>query len=145
VRRALARIPIDASYNVSALDVSGRHVTAFLAPGRPAEFSDLPAVTNHRGHVVDWPEFAFKVRSVERHEHLLRTLASGADDAVVADAFLAPPMHQTAYSRGFGTLYTAVLRPESGTIDYRWPDSSWHRSFDAAPAVHDVVLREPGA
>ena len=32
-----------------------------------------------------------------------------------------PPLYSTEYSRGFGTLYTAVYRPADGVVTYHWP------------------------
>jgi hypothetical protein len=61
----------------------------------------------------------------------------------VAD-FLRKPLHNTAYSRGFGTLYTAVYLPDDGVVEYHWPDTSWRRSFSSPDGTKDVVLREPG-
>src|SRR6476661_2862436 len=45
---ALRRIPVSQSYNVAIVDRAGDHATVFVAPGQPAEVSDLPATTNHR-------------------------------------------------------------------------------------------------
>ena len=54
-----------------------------------------------------------------------------------------PPLYNTAYSRGFGTLYTAVYRPDEGILDCVWPDTTWTRSFDSPDETLEVVLREP--
>jgi predicted choloylglycine hydrolase len=47
----LRRIPVSQSYNVALVDRAGDHATVFVAPGQPAEVSELCATTNHR---LDW-------------------------------------------------------------------------------------------
>ena len=50
------------------------------------------------------------------------------------------------YSRGFGTLYTAVYRPAAGTVSYHWPGSTWTHSFDHfREGTHGAAFREPAA
>ena len=47
------------------------------------------------------------------------------------------------FARGFGTLYTAVYRPGSRAVTYRWPDDSWHQSLAAfTPGTRTVRLSE---
>ena len=41
---------------------------------------------------------------------------------------------QRDYANGFGTLYTADYRPDSGEVHYRWPGTTWTRSFDSTDA-----------
>ena len=82
----------------------------------------LPAVATNHQEQVDWPEHAQATRSVERHAALC--------SATNAGAFLEPPLYATAFARGFGTLYTAVYRPGSRTVTYRWPGhESWQQSL----------------
>ena len=64
-RAALARIPVHAPQNLTLLDRSGEYLTAYVGPGRPAEFHALAATTNHQGK-VEWPEYAQAIRTVER-------------------------------------------------------------------------------
>jgi hypothetical protein len=61
--------------------------------------------------------------------------------AQVVDALLQPPLFQTAYLRGHGTLYTAVYRPRSAAIELLWPQQRWTQSlhgFGAGP--RDIVF-----
>ena len=83
-------------------------------------------------------------QSVERRQALLTLLAQLPDVATTVDAFLRPPLYVTDYSRGFGTMYTAVYRPDRGIVDYVWPDSVWRRDFDSPDAVHPVSYRDGG-
>jgi predicted choloylglycine hydrolase len=129
-REALARIPIHAAQNLTLLDRSGAFLTAYVGPGRPPEFVDVAATTNHQGR-VEWPEYARAIRTVERERRVLELLDDPAltREGFVA-AFLEPPLHNTEYLRGFGTTYTAAYHPAEGRAEYRWPGFTWQQSFD---------------
>jgi predicted choloylglycine hydrolase len=129
-RAALARIPVHAAQNVTLLDRSGAYVTAYLSPDREPEFRDVPAATNHQRR-DDWPDYARAVRTFERERYVLELL--GAPEATrdrFVEAFLEPPLYSTAFSSGFGTIYTAAYFPAEGRVEYRWPDFTWSQSFD---------------
>ena len=143
VRSVLRRIPVNMSYNLTFVDGSGESLTAFVAPDSAPEFSPARVATNHRGTVPEYPERARSLRSVERQRLLLSLLDSKPDVAGLASAFLRPPLRSTEYGRAFGTLYTAVYRPNEGVVDYLWPDDSWRRTFDSVDATKTVILREP--
>jgi predicted choloylglycine hydrolase len=137
-REKLQRLPIHAAQNLSILDKSGEHLTAYLAPDRAAYFTSTPATTNHQG-AIDWPEYAHAVRTVEREQHLLALLA---DDQVThtrfADAFLERPLYNDGYASGTGTLYTAAYFPTSGRVEYRWPGHTMPQSFRRFSQVRHV-------
>jgi predicted choloylglycine hydrolase len=126
----LARLPVQASYNLTLVDREGQGVTAHVAPDRAPTLGRALVATNHQ-HTVEWPEHAEAVRSEEREERMLALLAADIEEDEFVAAFLAPPLHSTDYSDGFGTLYTAVYRPVSGAADYRWPGVTWRQSCDA--------------
>jgi predicted choloylglycine hydrolase len=130
-RAALARIPVHAPQNLTLLDRSGAYLTAFVGPGRAAEFRAVAATTNHQGE-VEWPEYARAIRTVEREQCVLDLLdePSMTRERFIA-AFLEPPLRSAGYAQGFGTLYTAAYDPAAGTAEYRWPGSTWRHSFDA--------------
>ena len=139
---ALRRVPTHMSYNVTVLDASGAFRTLFLAPDREAVVRQLPAVTNHQGK-VEWHRHARATASIERERFLFARLADCDETASgLIDAFLRPPLFSASYGRGYGTLYTAVLRPLSGEIEYRWADRHWRASFDDFP-VQTVDARYP--
>jgi predicted choloylglycine hydrolase len=139
----LARLPVAMSYNVTVIDAAGVVATALLSPGEPAEFLDSPVATNHRGDVPEDVAHARSLRSVERREVLL-ALAAGAAPAEALPAwFLADPLYSTGFSRAFGTLYTALYRPQAAVVDLIWPGVSWTRGFDDPDACVDVTYREP--
>jgi predicted choloylglycine hydrolase len=127
---ALARLPVHAAQNVTLLDRSGAVVTACLSPDREPEFGHVPAATNHQ-RVNDWPDYARATRTFERERYVLAQL----DDPEMTrerlvQAFLEPPLYSDAFSRGFGTIYTAAYYPAEGRAEYHWPDFTWSQSFD---------------
>jgi predicted choloylglycine hydrolase len=129
-REALAQIPVHAAQNLTLLDRSGSFLTAYVGPGRTPEFRAVAATTNHQGK-VEWPEYARAIRTVEREQRVLELL----DDPKLTreqfvEAFLEPPLRNTEYVQGFGTIYTAAYYPAEGRAEYRWPDSTWEQSLD---------------
>jgi predicted choloylglycine hydrolase len=123
----LARLPVQASYNLTIVDGAGEAVTAHVAPDRPLSVGQALVATNHQ-HSVEWPEHAEAVRSQERERHMLDLIADGD---LGVERFLEPPLYSTDYDDGFGTLYTAAYRPDTSTAEYRWPGLSWRQSCDA--------------
>jgi predicted choloylglycine hydrolase len=142
VRSALRRVPVNMSYNLTAVDGSGEGLTAFVAPDSAPEFSSARVATNHRGTVPEYPERAQSLRSVERQKSLVSLLDSNPDIAGLTSAFLRPPLRNIEYGRAFGTLYTVVYRPQDGVADYLWPSDSWRRRFDSPDATKTVILKE---
>jgi predicted choloylglycine hydrolase len=142
VRDTLARVPVNAAYNLTVLDAGGEHVTAFVAPGCPPVFSRLPVAANHPVGQLGTPTYGAGVRSVERQEAAEAAVALGHDTETTVQAFLRPPLRSTDYSAAFGTLYTAVYRPLRPGVEYRWPDSRWTPSFDTPESIHHVTLVE---
>ena len=132
--RALERIPCHMAYNVTAVDRTGRHITAYLSPDRKAVITDARVATNHQEH-VEWHQHARATATVERERFLLQrlTLHDEPADRFTA-AFLRPPLYSTAYGRGFGTLYTAVYWPRRGLAEYRWPGETWRHRVRSAKA-----------
>jgi predicted choloylglycine hydrolase len=126
--RALRRIPVHMSYNVTALDRDGRRATVYLAPDRPAHVTSLAVATNHQG-TVEWPPYAAAIRTVERHQRLTELVTVGTDVPGVVAACLRPPLYATRFGAGFGTLYTAEYRPAEGIARYHWPQRIWEHSL----------------
>jgi predicted choloylglycine hydrolase len=135
----LARVPVNMAYNLTILDRNGDTVSVFVAPGvEPEVFAHCPA-TNHRGTVPDDPDHAQRFRSVERQHALFALVARKPDPDAAISAFLQPPLYNTAYAEGFGTMYTAAYRPDEGVVDYIWPGSTWRRGFDTPDATHAAI------
>lgn len=141
---ALSRLPISMSYNLTMTDRTGRSCTAYVAPDREIDIRDCQIATNHRfDQPEDDPIRAKRFRSVERQTHL-RDVLDGqphADD--MAAEFLRPPLRSTDYAGGFGTLYTADYRPDSGEVHYRWPGTTWTRTFTSPDAELRVDVPVP--
>jgi predicted choloylglycine hydrolase len=127
--RALRRIPVHMSYNVTVLDRDGSRATVYLAPDRPAHVTSRAVATNYQGK-VEWAPYAAAIRTVERQERLEELLAAGADAASVVAACLQPPLYATKFGAGFGTLYTAEYQPDEGVARYYWPGHTWEHSLD---------------
>ncbi len=138
---ALRRLPVHLAHNLTLLDRAGRFSTAYLAPDREPVIAPVAVATNHQD-VVDWPEYTALTRSHERETLITRLLADPAvTPEAFADAFLVPPIFNSAGAGHFGTLYTAVLRPVDGVVEYRWPGFRWRQAFEAfEPGTHVELL-----
>ena len=128
--QALERIPSHMSYNVTVLDADRNYLTAFLAPDRPTTLTHSAVATNHQER-VEWSSHARFTATVERERYLLQRLRLHPEtqERFIA-AFLKPPLYSTAFSAGFGTLYTAAYRPQVGTVDIHWPGRIWSKGFE---------------
>jgi predicted choloylglycine hydrolase len=124
----LARLPVQAAYNLTIVDREGDAVTAHVGPDHAADIGRALVATNHQ-RTVDWPEHAEAVRSEQREQCMLDLLATRPEEDAFVAAFLEPPLYSTG--NGFATLYTAVYRPLDGAVDYRWPDATWRQAIDA--------------
>ena len=123
----LKRVPVHMSYSVALLDRAGRHAIVFVTPDRPAEVLRRRVVTNHQ-HKPEWKRHAATTRSVEREEALQRAIAATGDPETMLGVFMQPPVYQTSYGRGYGTLYTALYRPEDASAELVWPSGRWMQS-----------------
>ncbi|MFK8079095.1 MAG: C45 family autoproteolytic acyltransferase/hydrolase [Granulosicoccus sp.] len=138
---ALARIPVHMSYNVTALDAKGHFRTVQLAPDKTAVITNAAVATNHQTG-FQWDEQTHFTATVERERYLLQRLTLRADsEQAFKNAFLRAPLYSTAFSRGFGTLYTAAYKPEELSMHVLWPDARWVHSlvsFDNSSMAIDV-------
>lgn len=127
---ALIRIPSHMSYNVTVVDKTGNFKTVRLAPDREPVVTDAVYTTNHQG-IVDWPENAAFNKTLERSAFLKKMMSEkGVNANKVADSFLQPPLYNTLFEEGFGTLFTAVYRPLEEVVELRWPDQTVRQTFD---------------
>lgn len=126
----LRRVPSHMAYNVTLLDRHGDSTTVQVACNREVKVIKPAIATNHQG-VVEWPEHGRFTATVEREEFLRARLADATTtEPGLVGSFLKPPLYNTDYRNGFGTLYTAVYRPHEGAVQWRWPDAVWEQSFD---------------
>ena len=125
----LKRIPSHMSYNVTVLDAKRNYLTAYLTPDRPTILNHAAVATNHQER-IEWSSHARFTATVERERYLLQrlTLHPETQEKFIA-AFLKPPLYSTAFTAGFGTLYTAAYRPRSLRLDMHWPDRVWSKDF----------------
>lgn len=126
----LKRVPTHMSYNVTVLDQQQRFATVFLAPDRPPVVRQVPIATNHQGK-IEWRRHAWATATLER-EHAVASRLADCDETAgsFVGAFLESPLFNTAYARGFGTLYTAVYRPAKLETEYLWRTASCRQSFE---------------
>ncbi len=122
----LKRVPVSMCYTVTLLDGQGEWATVFVAPDRATEVTRLNAVTNYQ-HKVEWSEHARATHAVERRNCLQAQVDAGSTAAQAIEALLHPPLYQTSWLRGYGTLYGAAYRPRSGTVELIWPGMRWEQ------------------
>ncbi|MEO5733294.1 MAG: C45 family peptidase [Rubrivivax sp.] len=136
--KLLQRVPVSMCYSVTLLDAGGDWATVFVSPDRTTEVTRMRAVTNVQ-HQVEWPAHAHATQAVARAERLNAQVESGAPLADAVQALLQPPLLQSAYLRGHGTLYTAVYQPLSRRIELLWPGHRWPQTVpDFAAGEHAV-------
>ncbi len=126
----LKRVPCNMAYSVGLIDADAEFATVHINPDCAPVVTTSQVTTNHQQEVV-WPEHADLTGSVQRAEFLALHLANPDETQdVFVKRFLHKPLVSTAYSRAFGTLYTAIYKPKRGEVEFRWPNRSWHQSFE---------------
>ncbi len=123
----LQQVPVSMCYTVTLLDASGQWATVFVSPDRPTEVTRRNVVTNFQ-QKVEWEQHARATHSVERRDCLQAQVdgPGAAQDAIAA--LLQPPLYQTSWLRGYGTLYSAAYRPRSGSVELLWPGQQWRQT-----------------
>ena len=132
----LRAVPVSMAYNVALVDRRGGAAVVQVSPDRGTHV--LPGVTaaNRQG-ATEWAEHAAMSATVEREVVLERLATSPVTTAPeLIRSFLAEPLHRDPAGTPWGTVYTAVYRPDLGTLDLLWPDDAWRLS------LHDVVTGE---
>lgn len=124
----LARIPSHMAYNVVLADRTGTVTSVELIPGGGMRRMERAIATNHQhgAQPADRPGFT---KTVERRAHLEVLLARATAPDALAKHFLAAPLLQHDYDRGFGTLFTAEYDPVGRSVALRWPGEDWHQSL----------------
>ncbi|MFT5658350.1 MAG: putative choloylglycine hydrolase [Gammaproteobacteria bacterium] len=123
-------IPVHGAYNVTLLDRQANFSTLMMAPGETTREIATQIATNHQ-QLGGWPRYEEKVQTALRHDYLTDVIAQQQDDAdSFAQKFLQPPLYNTQFARGFGTLYTAAYYPCRSECRYIWPDNEWRFNFD---------------
>lgn len=139
---ALERIPFHMAYNVLVLDRTGDFLTAFVGPRDRPVLRPVATSTNHQDRIV-WPRHARVTATLAREVRLQRLVEEDPGPETFVQAFLESPLHNTRYSNGFGTLYTAAWRPAAGSVTLRWPGISWTLSLgEFEPGTRTVTWKE---
>ncbi|MBE9477233.1 MAG: hypothetical protein IME92_08790 [Proteobacteria bacterium] len=125
----LKSVPCHMAYNVTTVDKSGDYITAYLCPGTDTVLAHTRISTNHQEN-VEWHRHAQVTATVERERFLLQrlTLHDDPPEKFIAN-FLKPPLYSTKFNHNFGTLYTAVYKPTTGSMEIHWPGEVWHHNL----------------
>lgn len=135
----LRRVPVHMCYSVTVVDARSRYATVYLEPGREGEATDAQVATNFQ-RSVSWPEHAHATHAVERADILNAAVERRSPVEEMVDVFFTPPVYQTAFERGYGTLYTALYRPELGEASLIWPERRWVQNLrDVHEGAHRVA------
>ena len=122
-------IPVHGAYNVTLLDRDANYATLAIAPNATTLITDSAIATNHQAG-SSWPMYQERVQSALRFEYLTDVAEHGAHNVDnFAQLFLQPPLFNTEFAKGFGTLYTAAYYPQRGECQILWPDNSWRFNF----------------
>ncbi len=140
----LKHVPLHMAYNILVLDRSGDFLTAYFHPQKKTILRRTEASTNHQDG-VNWPRHAEATATMDRERCLYELLAKRDLEARgFINAFLQPPLYQTKYKRGYGTLYTAAYYPVSERMELHWPGFVWKKSFVDFSVDHfKVTLPSP--
>lgn len=126
----LERVPTHMSYNITVVDRLQQFATVYVTPDKPAVVRQVPYATNHQGR-IEWPRHAWATATLERESAVQAVFSDPAQSAEgLLQCFHQAPVFNSAYQRGFGTLYTAVYRPADSSVDVIWPHASWHLGMD---------------
>ncbi len=125
----LLRIPVNGAYNVMLLDRDNHFETIAIAPGHEPLKMGTRVSTNHQPG-SSWPLYEEKVHTHLRYQHLQEINPAHLTSAgEFSRQFLQPPLYNTQFGRGFGTLYSAAFYPQRGTCEYLWPEKTWTFDF----------------
>ena len=117
-------------YNVSLVDRHGENRVLYLSAGGGVRELHSSVCTNHQTQVA-WPAYE-KMTSTREREEYLESLMGNPHltlDGLV-DCFLSAPLYyQPSFSSSFGTLYTSLWKPATGSMKLLWPGAVVDASF----------------
>jgi predicted choloylglycine hydrolase len=123
-------IPVHGAYNVTLLDRNANHATLTIAADETTQVTNAAIATNQQ-QGGSWPKYQERVQSARRFEYLTDIVSQQAHSVdSFAQQFLHPPLFNTEFGKGFGTLYTAAYYPQRGECQILWPHHSWRFSFE---------------
>lgn len=155
----LARIPSHMDYNLVLADAAGRTASVEMHAGGGLTERSPAIATNHQLD-APLPDRATITRTVERRAELARIAIAGDPGDPALSHFTGPPLRQTDYAGGFGTLFTAAYDPNRRSLRLLWPEEEMAQSLDAfaegsvtiryddagaetAPALSDLIAAVP--
>lgn len=117
----LRTIPIMIPQNVTLVDAD-RAMTVYVGPD--IELTEAPdaCAANHQHLPVSEEQ--------ERDSRTQQRLAAIRQSGAEVSAMLRPPLYQSGFDDGWGTVYTADYRPGEGRVTYHWQGQTWEQSFD---------------
>jgi predicted choloylglycine hydrolase len=142
--KLLERVPVSMCYSITLLDRKSAWATVFVAPDRPTEVTRNKVVTNFQ-YQVDWPEHASATNAVARHDQLQAQIDGPGSLQDATAALLHEPLFQSAYLHGYGTLYSAVYRPRSASVELLWPGKRWAQSLASFSAGERTIVFAPAS
>ena len=120
----LKSIPVHMSYNITLLDAHLNFATIYMVPNAENLVTSYQVGTNHQGEIT-WSDYAIMTRTVERLNLLEHSLYNPSETSKsLKNRFLQSPLYNTAFSKAFGTLYTASYSPEKSEVELIWPSKS---------------------
>lgn len=132
-QHVLTRVPSHMAYNVTVLDAQGAHVTVMISPGSEPMISRSQLATNHQEQ-VEWQEHARATATLDRAHFLSLRLQDAEETSErFQSRFQMPPLYQTKFAEGWGTLYTAIYTPRNNSATFRWPGYEYATSIDEFP------------
>lgn len=125
----IRNIPIHGAYNLTLLDANANFTTLEIAADLPTRITHAAIATNHQ-QAGNWPLYEEKVQTRLRYQYLDKVVTQQQDNAEsFASRFLQPPLFNTQFARGFGTLYTAAYYPCRRECHILWPEKQWRFNF----------------
>lgn len=135
----LISIPSHMAFNVTLVDKSGAYKTVLVAPDCAPIITDVAFTTNHQ-QTIECQKDALFNKTVERSIYLNKLLSEKhISEYKISDTFLQTPLYTTLFEQGFGTLYTAVYYPTTGTVRYRWQNDEILVDFNNFHEVHKSI------
>jgi predicted choloylglycine hydrolase len=137
-------IPIHGAYNLTLLDRDANCSTLVIAPDQPTRVTDAVIATNHQSG-GSWPKYQQRVQTALRFDYLTDIVGHrGFSADGFAQQFLQPPLYNTEFAKGFGTLYTAAYYPARGECRILWPDNTWRLGFqNFHEAEYPISFNDP--
>lgn len=138
----LKRIPSHMAYNVTVLDANGQFITAYLSPNKKAIIKrSVRFSVNHQPNEPLWEKYA-QVSATQKRESSLKQILAQTDKPLtyIMDKFHKAPLYSNRFSKGFGTLYTAIYSSQYPSLTLTWPDKMLYLDFDNFKEQNQFII-----